>query len=170
MFNCPDSFSNRFITAGDYRTHYLEAGENGADPLLLVHGSSCEIGMGLDRWYPTIIPLSKHFHVYAVDELGHGDTDPPKNLRDLGHVRVRADHVISFIEARERVDASGLFVLPGMVDGHVHFSQEEVLKYGPLRKFTPPARSRAEAEGLWQRLMAGEICWHPRERWLPSPV
>lgn len=74
------------------------------------------------------------------------------------------------LETRERVDASGLFVLPGMVDGHVHFSQEEVLKYGPLRKFTPPARSRAEAEGLWQRLTAGEICWHPRERWLPSPV
>lgn len=110
IFNCPDSFSNRFITAGDYRTHYLEAGENGADPLLLVHGSSCEIGMGLDRWYPTIIPLSKHFHVYAVDELGHGDTDPPKNLRDLGHVRVRADHVISFIEAlnlRKKINLVG---------------------------------------------------------------
>ena len=40
---------------------------------------------------------------------------------------------------------------------YFYLSQEEVLKYGPLRKFTPPARSPAEAEGLWQRLTAGEI-------------
>lgn len=99
IFNSPDRFSSKFITADSYRTHYLEAGRDGSDPLLLVHGSSCEIGVGLDRWYPTIIPLSKHFHVYAVDELGHGETDPPRNLEELGHVRVRADHVIAFIEA-----------------------------------------------------------------------
>jgi dihydroorotase (multifunctional complex type) len=40
---------------------------------------------------------------------------------------------------------------------YFYLSEEEVLEQGPLRKFTPPARSRAEAEGLWQRLAAGEI-------------
>lgn len=99
IFNSPGKFESKLTTINGYKTHYLEAGRKDADPLLLVHGSSCEIGMGLDRWYPTILPLAKHFHVYAIDELGHGETDPPRNLEDLGHVRVRADHVIDFIDS-----------------------------------------------------------------------
>jgi len=34
-----------------------------------------------------------------VDELGGGGTDPPARLDDIGDLRVRADHVLSFIEA-----------------------------------------------------------------------
>ncbi|MDQ3923679.1 MAG: alpha/beta hydrolase, partial [Actinomycetota bacterium] len=33
------------------------------------------------------------------DEVGHGHTDPPRDLQHLGHVRVRAEHVIAFIDA-----------------------------------------------------------------------
>jgi pimeloyl-ACP methyl ester carboxylesterase len=99
IFNSPGKFASNFTTVNGYKTHYLEAGEKDAGPLLLVHGSSCEIGMGLDRWYPTILPLAGNFHVYAVDELGHGETDSPRNIDDLGHVRVRADHVIDFIDS-----------------------------------------------------------------------
>jgi len=99
LFNSPNKFKSKFATADGYKTHYLEAGEDNEDRLLLVHGGACEIGMGNYRWYPNIIPLSEHFHVYAIDELGHGQTDPPRNLDELGHVRVRAEHVIKFIEA-----------------------------------------------------------------------
>jgi 2-hydroxy-6-oxonona-2,4-dienedioate hydrolase len=99
VFDHPERIPDRFIIADGYRTHYLEAGDASAPPLVLVHGSSCEIGMGVDRWYPTVLPLSRQFHVIAVDELGHGQTDPPRNLGDLGHVRVRAEHVIAFLDA-----------------------------------------------------------------------
>ena len=99
LFNSPDKWESKYITADGYNTHYIEAGKNNPEPLILVHGGACEIGMGNYRWYPNIIPLGEHFHVHAVDELGHGYTDPPRNLEDLGHVRVRAEHVISFIEA-----------------------------------------------------------------------
>jgi pimeloyl-ACP methyl ester carboxylesterase len=98
LFNSPAKFKSKFATVDGYKTHYLEAGREDADRLLLVHGGACEIGMGCYRWYPNVIPLSKDFHVFAIDELGHGETDPPRNLEDLGHVRVRAEHVIKFIE------------------------------------------------------------------------
>lgn len=40
---------------------------------------------------------------------------------------------------------------------YFYLHEDEVLDYGPLRKFTPPARSEAETRQLWQRLAAGEI-------------
>ena len=99
LFNSPDKFKSRFATVDAYKTHYIEAGEENSERLLLVHGGANDVGMDSYRWYPSIVPLGKRFHVYAIDELGHGQTDPPRNLDDLGHVRVRAEHVISFIEA-----------------------------------------------------------------------
>ena len=99
LFNSPDKFKSRFATVDAYKTHYIEAGEENSERLLLVHGGANDVGMDSYRWYPSIVPLGKQFHVYAIDELGHGQTDPPRNLDDLGHVRVRAEHVIGFIEA-----------------------------------------------------------------------
>ena len=74
-------------------------GDPAAKPVVLIHGANFEFGMGVDRWYPIILPLAKAFRVIAVDELGGGGTDPPANLDDIGDVRVRADHVLAFIEA-----------------------------------------------------------------------
>ena len=98
IFNSPDKWSSEYLTADGYKTHYIEAGKYNEEGLVLVHGGSCEIGMGNYRWYPNILPLAENFHVYAVDEIGHGFSDPPRDLSTLGHVRYRADHVIAFIE------------------------------------------------------------------------
>lgn len=98
LFNSPGKFESKFATVDGYKTHYLEAGKEDVDRLLLVHGGAGEIGMGCYRWYPNIIPLSQHFHVYAIDEVGHGLTDSPRKLEDLGLPRARAEHVINFID------------------------------------------------------------------------
>ncbi|TAJ99465.1 hypothetical protein EPO44_10470, partial [bacterium] len=57
--------------------------------------------------------------------------------------------------SRERAAGARLWV--ESCPQYFYLNEDEVLQYGPLRKFTPPARSLAEAEGLWQRLAAGEI-------------
>jgi pimeloyl-ACP methyl ester carboxylesterase len=101
IFNSPDQWNSRFVTADGYQTHYIEAGASNPERVVMCHGGANEIGMGNYRWYPNIVPLGERLHVYAIDELGHGQTDPPRNLDDLGHVRVRAEHVIRFIEALE---------------------------------------------------------------------
>lgn len=99
IYDHPDEVRSRYITVDGYRTHYRETGRDGAPPLVLVHGANFQVGLGSDRWFPTLLPLGERFHVFAVDELGGGDTDPPRDLADLGHVRVRAEHVLAFIEA-----------------------------------------------------------------------
>ncbi len=40
---------------------------------------------------------------------------------------------------------------------YLYLREEEVYEHGPFRKFTPPARSGAEAEGLWRALAAGDV-------------
>ena len=94
----PAGVTSRFVDVDGYRTHYLEAGAPGAEKVLLLHGAACSIGLGTERWYPTLGPLAKTHHVFAVDELGQGRTDPPRDVGKLGHTRVRAEHVIAFIK------------------------------------------------------------------------
>ena len=104
MTNGDEFYSNRqivhdqFIEVDGYNTHYLECGDIRNPPLVLVHGGNFQLGIGAERWYPVIVPLSKHFRVFAVDELGGGFTDPPRNIADIGDVKPRADHVMQFVE------------------------------------------------------------------------
>jgi pimeloyl-ACP methyl ester carboxylesterase len=56
------------------RLHYLDWGGSGR-PLILLHGlaSSCRI------WDFTAPLLAEHFHVFAVDQRGHGLSDKPSS-------------------------------------------------------------------------------------------
>ena len=62
---------DRFVTSNGLRIHYVDWGNAGAPPLLLIHG--------LDRVARTFDHLATHFtsrfHVIAVDMRGHGDSD-----------------------------------------------------------------------------------------------
>lgn len=98
IYDHPDRVAHRTIEVDGYRTGYIEAGSKDAPPLVLIHGGNFQVGAASDRWYPTILPLSKFFRVIAVDELGGGETDPPRDLRDIGDVTVRAKHVQAFLE------------------------------------------------------------------------
>jgi pimeloyl-ACP methyl ester carboxylesterase len=95
IFNSPHKYEEKYVMVDDYRTRFFEAGSG--NPLLLLHGGGWT-GFGAISWYATIIPLSKSFHVFAPDQLGQGYTDAPKNPNEWGHIRVRADHIIKFIE------------------------------------------------------------------------
>ena len=63
----------RDIQTPDWKLRYYEAGEG--HPLILLHGS----GPGATGWSNfsgNIEALAKHFHVYAVDMPGWGESDP----------------------------------------------------------------------------------------------
>lgn len=51
---------------GRYRTRVIEAGEG--EPLLLLHGT----GGHAENYIRNIMPLARHFHVFAMDFLWHG--------------------------------------------------------------------------------------------------
>lgn len=99
IYDHPKMVRSQFTTVDGYRTHHLETGSDQNPPLVLVHGANMQRGMGSDRWFPTLIPLGEHFHVFAVDELGGGESDAPRNIADIGHLRVRAEHVLAFVES-----------------------------------------------------------------------
>lgn len=51
--------------------NYGEGPSNGKTPLLLIHGQ----GMTWEDYAKVLPKLSKHYHVYAVDCHGHGESD-----------------------------------------------------------------------------------------------
>lgn len=61
IFNSPDLWEHKFIEADGYKTSYAEAGDPDAEPLILVHGGACEIGMGFSRWYQISFRSPKNF-------------------------------------------------------------------------------------------------------------
>lgn len=80
------------VTAGDIKTSYLEAGTG--PELVLIHGS----GGGAVNWYKVIGPLSEHFHLYAPDVVGFGESDKPDAPYDGPYL---ARWLLNFLDALE---------------------------------------------------------------------
>jgi 2-hydroxy-6-oxonona-2,4-dienedioate hydrolase len=79
-----------YVDAAGIRTRVLEAGTG--SPLVLLHGT----GGHAETYSRNIGPLSKHFHVLAIDMIGHGYTDRPPVQYTMD---VFADHVIAVLDA-----------------------------------------------------------------------
>lgn len=184
----PEAVS-KFIEVEGFRTHYLEFGNPGAPKLVLVHGAACSIGLGVERWHPVVKRLAKTFHVFAPEELGHGRTDPPRRLQDLGHTRKRADHILAFLQAMKLgqvhllgqsqgcwIAAYVALVMPSLISRLILVdsastsgvetakppSESELLPY-TQRLFKPgtriPSMDLQTKEGI--RHMIGEFCLDP---------
>jgi len=73
-----------------HRIHYLEAGSG--PPVVLLHG----LGSDVRSWRYAIPALSASFHVYAIDQLGFGQSDKPQIPY---RVRTLADSLGEFLTA-----------------------------------------------------------------------
>lgn len=78
-----------YYDAKEMRTRCLEAGTG--EPLIMLHGS----GGHAEAYARNVVPLSEHFHVYAVDMAGHGFTDRHPTLSGIEAI---ADHVLRFMD------------------------------------------------------------------------
>ena len=69
-------YQDKFVTVNGLRLHYLDWGTEGKPPFVLLHG-----GSAYAHWWDFIAPaLAEDFHVYALDQRGHGESqhaDPP---------------------------------------------------------------------------------------------
>ena len=84
----------QFVTLDGVRTRYFEAGKG--DDLVLIHGGKYGTFYSAYHWSLNFHELSKHFHVYAFDKLGMGDTDNPKSDADYTMAAV-IDHAWAFV-------------------------------------------------------------------------
>jgi pimeloyl-ACP methyl ester carboxylesterase len=78
------------VTILGFKLHYLEAGRGA--PVVLLHG----LGGDGSRWGPNIGPLAKDFHVFALDQIGFGQSDKP--LANY-HTGMLAEFLVDFLQA-----------------------------------------------------------------------
>ncbi len=78
------------VTVFGFTLHYLEAGRGA--PIVLLHG----LGGDGSRWQPNIEPLAKDFHVFALDQVGFGQSDKP--LANY-HTGMLAEFLVGFLDA-----------------------------------------------------------------------
>src|SRR5207249_3032710 len=78
------------ITVLGFTIHYLEAGRGPA--VVLLHG----LGGDGSRWRPNIEPLARDFHVFALDQIGFGQSDKP--LANY-HTGMLAEFLVDFLKA-----------------------------------------------------------------------
>ena len=94
-------FKQTYYDAGGVRTRAIEAGDGPV--LILLHGT----GGHAEAYVRNIEAHAQHFHVYAIDMVGHGYTDMPDGAEyDMqGYV----DHLLAFVDAigADRVHVSG---------------------------------------------------------------
>ena len=62
-----------FVTANGLRLAYLDYGNGGAPPAVLIHAT----GFHKELWGPVARALAPDYHVLAFDQRGHGDSDKP---------------------------------------------------------------------------------------------
>ncbi len=86
---------SKFVEVDGIRTRYFEGGSG--EPIVLVHGGHYGMAGGAVRFMPLFPLLAEHFHVYAVDKLGMGLTDNPKE--DAGYsMEATIQHIYRFMQ------------------------------------------------------------------------
>jgi pimeloyl-ACP methyl ester carboxylesterase len=96
---------DRDVAVNGLRLHVLDWGGGDRTPLVLLHGFTGNA----HAWDTLSIALQPHFHVYAVDQRGHGDSDPAEVY----------NAIVAFDDISGVVDQLGLdsFVLVGLSMG-----------------------------------------------------
>ena len=71
MTSKPRDFTDHYVQVGSLKMHYLDWGNHGAPQMLLLHGGS----QSAHSWDEFSRNMRSDFHVIALDQRGHGDTD-----------------------------------------------------------------------------------------------
>ena len=66
------NYTDQYIRANGITHHYLEWVADDKPPLVMVHAT----GLSSHTWLPIARKLAADYHVIALDQRGHGDTDP----------------------------------------------------------------------------------------------
>ena len=89
----------RFYSVEGITTRCLEAGDQEAPPLVLLHGHD----LIAEIWLANIDALGRNFRVFAPDMLGNGFTGPVE-LGDRPAVATRLAHLVKLVDRRTHRD------------------------------------------------------------------
>ena len=85
------------VKAGGHRTRFLEAGDESAPTVVLIHDGSYGADASVS-WDGMLPELAARYHVFAPDLLGWGGTDKTVYF-DRSHYEFRIEHIARFCEA-----------------------------------------------------------------------
>jgi esterase len=71
LFTQENQPTDKYIRINGMNFHYLEWGSPADPTILMLHGGSQQA----HSWDFVSLPLSEHYHVLALDQRGHGDSD-----------------------------------------------------------------------------------------------
>ena len=91
---------SRNVVVNGLRFHALEWGESGAPDVLLLHGGN----QTAHSWDLVSLVLSERFHVVAVDQRGHGDSEWPRDGEaSTDSMAADAERIIAALGLRQPV-------------------------------------------------------------------
>ena len=93
------------VRVGSHNIHYLVTGDG--PPLVLVHG----VAMRADDWAPLYRTLARTHRVYALDLLGYGGSDKPRDVEYC--VGLQSEAVRGFMDALKLQQADVMGVSMG---------------------------------------------------------
>ncbi len=70
-FTLENTPTDNSVRVNGMNFHYLEWGEPGQPVIVMLHGG----GQQAHSWDFVSLPLSEHYHILALDQRGHGDSD-----------------------------------------------------------------------------------------------
>jgi pimeloyl-ACP methyl ester carboxylesterase/putative sterol carrier protein len=113
MFERPQAGGFRYalqrVSLGGIEISALVAGDEGADPLVLIHG----LGATKASWLPIVAELARRHRVFAIDLPGFGSSSKPRGSYDAPWF---ADHVFRFLDM---VGCEQAFVAGNSLGGRV---------------------------------------------------
>src|ERR1700722_8572518 len=97
--HAPDvRYVSRHTVVRGQRFPFLEWGQPDAPPVLLLHGGN----QSAHSWDLVSLSLADRFHVFALDQRGHGDSEWSREI-DYS-IAARAEDARAFVEDQELVD------------------------------------------------------------------
>jgi pimeloyl-ACP methyl ester carboxylesterase len=91
-------YASRQTVVRGLRFHFLEWGQPDAPPVLLLHGGN----QSAHSWDLVSLSLADRFHVFALDQRGHGDSEWSREI-DYS-IAARAEDARAFVEDQGLVD------------------------------------------------------------------
>ena len=74
-YQSPIRYEARNVVVNGHRLHMLEWGNEKAPLMILLHGGNQQG----HSWDMVSLNLCQHFHIIAVDQRGHGDSEWPRD-------------------------------------------------------------------------------------------
>ena len=154
-------YLSKYVLANGIRHHYLEWGDEDSPPLLMVHAT----GLSAHSWQPIAASLATDYRVLALDQRGHGDTDPSDRGYSFELVGQDVAAVIESLDLRDLKavghSSGGLSILIGasLLPGRVEKACLVETRVGERPANAPPGELQERAN----RTRMKRRVWDSRE-------